>query len=349
MESLARASGSGADGRIVELAVAAYTPGATVGSAYVSLLRSILEPLGISVLDAAQEAVSRAAHRPLMHALLERERIARALSSRAEDLTAAGHAPQVADVGDLTLVFARQGARRERIARSRAAVVAATASPGTLSPNVLLRPIVERVLLPTIAYMAGPGEIAYFAQVSAVAVALGLESPLALPRWSARLIEPHVAEILQRYHLTPDDFADPHSVETRLAREAWPANVKKAMEDLRRDVAQRLGALRTTLANLDGLAPSATVDGTGRALEWRISRLERRINAAVKSRETGLMRDLATVRASLYPAGLRQERALNLLPILARHGTGVLADMRDSAATHARSLLTPATEPAIAS
>jgi uncharacterized protein YllA (UPF0747 family) len=223
------------------------------------------------------------------------------------------------------------------------------AEPGTLSPNVLLRPVVERSLLPTVAYVAGPGEIAYFAQVSAVADAIGADAPLAVPRWSATLVEPHVDDILQRYGLNVDDFSDPHAVETRLARQAWPVGVAKALERLRHDLAERLAGVRASLEDLDGLAPSATVDGTGRALEWRLSRLERRINAAVKAREAHLMRDLATARGSLFPAGVRQERALNLIPLLSRHGLGLLDEMRASAMTHARALVASTTEPAIAS
>lgn len=349
LERLADACGSAADGRVLQYVRAAYAAPATVGSAYVALLRTLLEPMGIAVLDAAHGAVTRAAHPLLLRALHERERIARALSARSAEIQAAGHAPQVTDLDTLTLVFGRQGLRRERIAKARAAVAAATAEAGSLSPNVLLRPVVERALLPTIGYVAGPGEIAYFAQASAVAEALDVDVPLALPRWSATLVEPHIADIMARYGLQTGDFADPHAVETRLAREAWPAGVAKAMEQLRRDLAERLAGVRASLQGLDGLAPSATVDGTGRALEWRLGRLERRISAAVKSREVALMRDLATVRGSLFPAGMRQERALNLIPLLARHGTGLLDDMRVSATAHARSLLVTATEPAAAS
>jgi uncharacterized protein YllA (UPF0747 family) len=285
----------------------------------------------------------------VIRGLHERERIARALAARTAELVTAGYQPQVADVADLSLVFERNGTGRARIARARAAVAAAAAEPGALSPNVLLRPVVERAILPTVAYVAGPGELAYFAQVSAVAEAVGLELPLAVPRWSATLIEPGVASIMTKYGLRIVDFEDPHGVETRLAREAWPAGVANAMEHLRRDLAQRLAGLRASLQELDGLAPAATVEGTARALEWRLSRLERRISAAVKRRDTSLMRDLATVRGSLYPDGVRQERALNLVPLLARHGLGLLESMRDSAAVHAQSLVTAARESAVAS
>ena len=348
LERLTLACGSAAEHRVLGVVRDAYRPGATVGGAYLMLLRSLLEPLGISVLDAANEAVTRAAHPTLIRALHERERVARALSARSAALQDAGYEPQVADLENLTLVFERRGSRRERIARARGAVAAANAEAGSLSPNVLLRPVVERAILPTVAYVAGPGEIAYFAQVSAVADAIDADVPLAVPRWSATLVEPHVTAILERYQLRIEDFADPHAVETRLARAAWPGDVARAMEQLRHGMAERLAGVRASLQGLDGLAPSATVDGTGRALEWRLSRLERRINAAVKSREVALMRELATARGALYPQGSKQERALNLIPLLARHGLGLFDDMRASATTHARALVATATEPAIA-
>jgi bacillithiol biosynthesis cysteine-adding enzyme BshC len=349
LERLAAACGSAADHRVLNAVRDAYGSGATVGSAYLSLLRTLLEPLGITVLDAAHDAVTRAGHSTLIRALHERERIAHALAARSASLLSAGFQPQVPDLENLTLVFERRGLRRERVPRARGAVAAANAEPGSLSPNVLLRPVVERALLPTIAYVAGPGEIAYFAQVSAVAGAIGADVPLAVPRWSATLVEPHIAAILEQYRLRTEDFADPHAVETRLAREAWPTDVARAVEQLRRDLGERLAGVRASLQGLDGLAPSATVDGTGRALEWRLSRLERRINAAVKTRESVLMRDLATARGALYPNGVRQERALNLIPMLARHGLGVFDDMRASASVHARGLVATASEPAIAS
>ena len=349
LERLAAACGSAADHRAIQFVRAAYIQPATVGGAYLQLLRSLLEPLGIAVLDAAHPATTRAAHPHLLRALHERERISRALTERSQELSSAGYEPQVADVPELTLVFQRNGGVRERIARQKASVTAATAEPGSLSPNVLLRPVIERALMPTIAYVAGPGEIAYFAQVSAVAAAVGLAAPMAVPRWSVTLIEPQIAETMQRYGVRPEDFSDPHAVETRLARAAWPAGVAQSMDQLRRGLAERLGELKAALQSLDGMAPAATVDGTGRALDWRLTRLERRINASVKRRETALLRDLATVRASLYPDGVRQERALNLIPMLARHGLGLLDEMRDSAALHARTLVAAAREPAVAS
>jgi len=91
-----------------------------------------------------------------------------------------------------------------------------------MGPNVLLRPVVERAILPTATYIGGPAEIAYFAQISPIAQTLGVPAPSIVPRWSASIIEPHVEKILDRLHLAPEDFHDPHEVEARIARASLP-------------------------------------------------------------------------------------------------------------------------------
>jgi uncharacterized protein YllA (UPF0747 family) len=76
-----------------------------------------------------------------------------------------------------------------------------------------------------------------------------------------------------------------------------------------------------------------------RSVAWRLQRFERRLGAAVRRRETQLMSELATMAGSLYPAGIRQERALNFLPLWARYGDALVEAMRASAADHSRALV----------
>lgn len=333
-----RACGSAADQTALQAVRRTYAGDATVGGAYLRLLRALLEPLGITVLDAAHPSLGSAAHMLLGRALTQRARIARALESRDEAIRAAGFAPQVEHVADRTLVFELRNGKRERVTFDRADETAAAAKPGSLSGNVVLRPVVERALLPTVAYLAGPGEIAYFAQVSAVAEALDAAWPLALPRWSATVIEPHVAALLRAYRLDRSEFADPTAVEARLARAAWPPAVERELARLREALATHVEALRDTVTREAALAPEV-VDGLRRGMEWRLERLERRITAAVKRREARLMHDLGTIRGALYPLGIRQERALNLVPLLARHGVEVFRRLREGTESHARELV----------
>ena len=254
---------------------------------------------------------------------------------RSVEIERAGFTPQVREVAGLSLVFSVVGGIKRRIPLTEAEA-APSVVPGTLSANVLLRPVVESLVLPTVAYVAGPGELAYFAQVTAVADALGVPAPLGVPRWSAMIVEPHVARILERRAITLDELADPHAAETRRARAQVDPEVSAAISALRGVVDAQLGALA---GHADAAVPARAIEGTRLMLEHRIGRLERRFVAAAKRADGELARDLGTVRGALRPDGDRQERALAWLPFLARHGDTLLASLRAGAAAHAERLV----------
>jgi bacillithiol biosynthesis cysteine-adding enzyme BshC len=338
-EALRAACGSVAEPMVLDLVDAAYTAGATVGGAYLQWLRGMLEPLGIVVLDASHAALRTALDPVARQALHAADAIDRALRARTQDIVAAGLTPQVELVDGLSLVFETHGDRRARVPLDAASAQATAAPVGSLGANVLLRPVLERAVLPTVAYIAGPGELAYFAQATAVAEALGAPVPVAVPRWSADWQEPQVERLMTRLGVTDEELADPHLPETRLARAALDRDVTDAVERLRVMLDAQLSTLGRAVAEADALVPDAVVTGLARDLGHRLDRVERRLVAAVKRRQGETARELAVARAARHPHGTSPERVLSLVPTLARHGLGVLSAMRDEAAVHARALI----------
>jgi bacillithiol biosynthesis cysteine-adding enzyme BshC len=337
VDELAQACGSASSPAALDAARAYYTSASTLGTAYVHQLRAALEPLGIAVMDASHAAVRRAAAPVLTRALERADVVERALVERYAAIAKAGFSAQVEHVPGLSLVFLTEESGEKRRLPIANAMSALSSSSERLSPNVLLRPIVERFIMPSAAYIAGPGELAYFAQVSAAADALDLARPLALPRWSMTLLEPRVERLLARLEISREDLRDRHSVERRLARAKLPAELAEALARLRRNVESDVAALE--LADRDTLVPSASVEGLRRSLLHRLERAERRYIAGVKRREDALMRDIATVAAGLYPNGMRQERVLNWVPFLTRYGSALLELMRSEATRHAAVLM----------
>jgi bacillithiol biosynthesis cysteine-adding enzyme BshC len=330
---LAHSAGSASNARAVDAVRRAYRADNTLGGAYVELLREILEPLGIAVLDASHPSVRTAAFPLLKSALEKGEQIESALNERSRELKAAGHYAQVKLVKARTLVFGDRTGRRDRIRMREISKYIDESQPGSLGPNVLLRPIVERSIIPTIAYLGGGAEIAYFAQTAAVADALGVPKPLAVPRWSGMIVEPRIEKILDRYHLAPDDFRDPHAVESRLARESLPSELRKRIAKLEKTITESADALAQTKGA--DLVPSSVLEGMKRGALHRVERLERRFAASVKRRGNKALRDAAIARGSLYPAGVPQERALNVVPLLARHGDELIQSVLGEASKHA--------------
>ncbi|MCC7053360.1 MAG: bacillithiol biosynthesis BshC [Gemmatimonadaceae bacterium] len=332
---LRRAAAGAAWPEYIRAACAAYQEGTTVGNAFVELMREILMPLGITVLNAAHPSVRHQSAPLLRRALAEASVIDAALRERTAVLRGAGFTPQVELLPDRSLVFVVRNGVKERASVSGAAAVLPRVSDDLLSPNVLLRPIVERALLPTVAYMAGPGEMAYFAQVSAVAEALRVASPLALPRTSLRVVTPEVQATLVAHGQSPEAMRDTRALVHTLAADATPDAAMDALTSLRAQIHRTISALRTAGTTL----PPAALDGAVAQFTHRADRLERRVLAATKRSIGERLRRVAQAQAFLWPQQAPQERVVNPLPWLARHGTPLLDAMQQACAEDAATLV----------
>ena len=159
---------------------AAYRPGVGMADAFARWLETLLGPHGLVVYDSSDPAA-----KPLVADLFARElgaagRTAALAKAAGDALTARGHQPQVIPQPDSVALFHLDGARRP-IRRQGDQFVAgestftvdalteqARTSPNLFSPNVLLRPLVQDTLFPTICYVAGPSELAYLGQLRGV-------------------------------------------------------------------------------------------------------------------------------------------------------------------------------------
>lgn len=337
LKALAEAAGSVSQTAILDTLRSAYDRDATVGGAFVRFLRSLLERLGIAVIDAWHPAV-RSAERPILVEALGRAAVMdEAVALRNVSIERAGYRAQVARVPRLSLVFRSTVGVKERVPLAEAGD-AAQREHLVLSPNVLLRPVVERRLLPTVAYLGGPAEVAYFAQVGAVAEALGAALPLVLPRWAATVIEPSVDRMLGRLGMVLEDVRTPHVAERRIGERAMPAAVRDAMEQLKGAIDDRITAVSAAMPP-HPLVSREVLDGARAQLRHRAERLERRLRAAATRGEAEAVRDLAAIRAALMPNGVRQERRLSFVPLLARHGDLLIAQLKAGAALHAAAII----------
>ena len=335
LDALKKGAGSTIDVEPLELLEEFYREGQTIGSAFVGFLRKLFEPMGIAVIDASHSATRNAAKSILTGALASASEIAHRVTERNHELEEAGFTPQVQDVHGLSLVFSTNSGARRRIPIKAAAKQSVSDDMG---PNVLLRPVVERAILPTAVYIGGPAEIAYFAQISPIADALGVPRPAIVPRWSCTIMEPHVERILEKLYLLPEDLRDPHEAESRIARARLPKEVLDELTQTRALLDERMHALAEAVRVGQAPVSPAVIGGLGANLMRRLDRFERRLIAASKRRHEDLMQEIGTARGSLYPMGKPQERALNFVPFLARYGEPLRNDLVEGARAHAGAL-----------
>jgi len=316
-----------------------FRAGATMAEAGGGALAALLAPFGVVCVDGAHPALKRQAAPVIRRALEDAAGLETALVERAAALTRDGRDPGVV-VGDgATLVMLEGEQGRDRLVRdgagfttrhgrerfSRAALLELLdREPARFSANVLLRPVIERALFPTVAYVAGPGERRYLALAEALYRPLGFTPQLPMPRWSGLLVEPRVDRVLTKFGAPLDELLAPDArLEARVARSHLPPTAFEALEALRGGIATEYARLEEVAAGVDptlmrpiGGLKARALDGADRAEKKLVQHLKRRHETEIAQ--------IARARMAVRPGGRPQERVLTVAPFLARYGHGIL-------------------------
>jgi uncharacterized protein YllA (UPF0747 family) len=218
----------------------------------------------------------------------------------------------------------------ERIGR-RALEEVAAADPTRLSPNVLLRPVVERALLPTVAYLAGPGELRYLPLAAPLYERLGVAAQRPVPRWSGVVVEAQADRVLAKFGATLDELmADGAALERRVVRSELPAAARQALDALQATSAREFGTLAGVAAEVDPTLVRA-IEGLGHRAGWAVERAERKLVAHLLRRRAVELAQVGRARTGLRPGGAPQERVLGFPAFGARHGGTLPSAVRDAA------------------
>lgn len=297
---------------------AAYTPDATLADAGAAALHALLASRGLAVFRAHHSSAKRAAAAHILKAL--DVTLPDQLSPVLIEGAAGRDRLRPADGGFVT----RRGG--ERFTRPQIEQIAQR-EPERLSPNVLLRPAVEAALFPTVAYVAGPGELEYLPSAAPLHERLGVARQTPVPRWSGMVIDGRVDKVLERYHLTPDAFAGPPgALEGRLVRDALPDDIRQSLEGLRGHLDADYGRLAELVPRVDPTL-ERTVQSARNAALGGTQDIEKKLVAALKRANETLLGQVARARAALHPAGQAQERVLTYASFAIRYGPSLLDDL----------------------
>jgi bacillithiol biosynthesis cysteine-adding enzyme BshC len=328
-----------------------YRPGETLGTAFARLFARIFADWGVILLDASDPELDRVAE-PIYRAAVERSaELTATLLARGEALEAAGYHQQVKVTSSSVLLFTLQQGARTPIHRrehggtvefltgsdataeklSQADLLARiSASPELFSPNVLLRPIVEDYLLPTLAYTGGAAETAYFAQAGAVFEALlGRATPI-VPRFSATVVEPKTQRLIERHGITvPDVFAGPEALRRQLAERGLPEDLQAAFDAARKSLDSHLLSVKEKLVKLDRTLVDAAETARSK-IEYQLERLQSQAARAEAQKSELVTRHAESLSQALYPDKGLQERAIGGVYFLARYGREFLHQLHDA-------------------
>jgi bacillithiol biosynthesis cysteine-adding enzyme BshC len=324
---------------IVALVASCYRPGVPMAEAFARLLTTLLPDL--VVLNPADPALKAVASPVFERELVEHSPTSRLAAEAGQRLLAAGYHQQVpVRAGFLNLFVSMDGERRalgwddgtvevrgvgRRLPIEEAARLLHR-DPSAFSAGVLLRPLTQDHMLPTAAYVGGPAEIAYHAQIGPSYAHFGIPRPALVPRPSVTLVEPAQARALESDELSlPDLQSDPQGLLSRWARQDYP-EVDAAFGRARQALETEMAGVEQTLGALDPTLKAAADSARGRALH-QIETLQEKAMRALKKRDQSRADRLRRTRDALMPGGSFQERGLGLVSVLARHGRGVVEDI----------------------
>ena len=314
----------------------AYAPGFGMADAFGRWMEEVLGHRGLIVYDS-----SDVSSKPLVSQVFARElsmpgQTVKLAGLAGSDLTARGYHAQVHAQDEGVALFHLDGARRpirrqdgrflvgDQQFDAKTLVDQATAHPASFSPNVLLRPLVQDTLFPTICYVAGPNELAYLGQLRGVYEHFGVPMPLFYPRATATILDSAALRFLTKYKLPLEALqAQDEAALNDLLRTQIPPAVEDSFTEAERTIATQMETLVQAMPALD-----PTLEGAARSTLERMQRdlhnLHGKMIQAAKRRDETLRRQFIHARALAFPAGHAQERTVGFLSFLNQYGPALV-------------------------
>ncbi|MGQ0561420.1 MAG: bacillithiol biosynthesis cysteine-adding enzyme BshC [Gemmatimonadota bacterium] len=314
----------------------AYVPGRSMAEAFTVLLSRIFARHDLLITSGAQPVVKALAAPVIARELEHSREHEAALSRQTARLLAAGYHEQVTVREDAANVLYEDADGRDRLIRENDSWHLSRSKrpfdgielsrlleqePQRFSANVLLRPVVASEIFPTLAYVGGPAEISYFAQIGCLFELHGVPMPLVYPRASVDVIEHKVRKVLDKFALTVDDVIQPFDqLASRVVRDELPEDVSNTVSALRQQI---LDGYARLVAATEAIDPTlkGPLESARNASHKALADVEKKVVSHLKKKNEIGIEQLRKASTNVYPLGKSQERVLCGLSYLARYGT----------------------------
>jgi bacillithiol biosynthesis cysteine-adding enzyme BshC len=323
---------------VLNLVRCSYREGQTLGLGFFELLRDVLKDLDLLFLDPLDPAIRKLAAPFLSEAVGRARELLTALAERGRDLETAEYHAQVHVDAETSLFFLLEGGRRVAFQYSSSgysnkqlkfSTAELAQRAAELSPNALLRPVLQDYLLPTVAYIGGPAEIAYMAQASVIYRALLGRMPVIVPRNGFTLLDARAEKLIARYGLHVADLLDyEEHVRARIASRLVSADLEQRMDSARRLFEQELDQVRGGLRAFDSTLEAAAKKSSAK-ISYQLEKLSKKTAREALRRNARASEEADYLVNMVYPHRHLQERFYTILPFLAQHGLDLPARLME--------------------
>jgi len=324
---------------VTDLVEETYRAGSNMGKAFGELLRHMLDRFDVLQVDPMQPAFRKLAAPLLRSAVEAAPELTAAVLERNKELAAAGYHAQVHVEEQTSFVFLLENGKRlalrrhgdEYVLNGRRFTTAELADRAdSLSPNAILRPVAQDSMLPTVAYIGGPAEVAYLAQSAAIYQRLLGRMPVAIPRTGFTILDARTDKLMERYGVRVQDlFHGEGPLRDRIAARLIPSPVAAASREAAATVESSLVHLRRELDAFDPTLAKAA-DRSLAKIRYQLGKIERKAGLEALRRDERAARDAASIYGLIYPERHLQERLYSFLPFLAKHGFDLTNQVYDA-------------------
>lgn len=309
----------------------AYIPGSTFLAAFVQVMQAMTGPGRILFVSPDDPDLKRLGDHVFEHEINDWQGSHERLESVSASLSSTWHAQvtsaptnlflhrengrQAVDAGEQGLTL------RDGTPLTEAELLDLLArEPGSFSPNVVLRPLLQDAVLPTAAYVAGPGEVAYFAQFKPLYAWAHIPMPIIYPRASVTLLERRIEKILDRYELDIPDLEDQlERLFRKVVLDKMDVDLDEAFASAGTHFHEAVNAIKPVIEQVDAsLVKSAEAMRAQFMKEW--SGLKNRLVKSERSRHEIVKDQLERATQSLVPDGKLQERFVSPIYYMNKYG-----------------------------
>jgi bacillithiol biosynthesis cysteine-adding enzyme BshC len=317
----------------------AYRAGSTMGKAFGELVRGLLARHDILQVDPLLPEFRQLAAPALRRAVEAMPELNGLVLQRNRELVEAGYHAQVHMEEQTSLVFLLEGDKRLGLRRHgdeyglngrRFTAAELMDRAADLSPNALLRPVVQDSMIPTVAYIGGPAEVAYLAQSEPIYRSLLGRMPVAVPRSGFTILDERSAKRMERYGLgLPDFFHGEDALRERIAAKLVPPALSGRMRDTMTAVDGTVERLRGDLLAFDPTLAKA-LERSAQKVRHQLAKIEGKVGREAMRRDERGRHDAASLYGLIFPERHLQERLYSFLPFLAKHGMDLTEHIYDS-------------------
>lgn len=309
---------------VVAMVSDAYRHGVTMGEGFRALLKTLLAPLGLIFLDPLDPEVRKIGAPLIAKALEAAPELRKSLLARNKELEEAGYHAQVHLLDKTSLFFLLENGERVPLRLKDTEFKTMRERAAEISPNALLRPVMQDYLLPTCAYVGGPAELAYLAQSQVIYDHLLGRMPVMISRAGFTLLEARTTKLLERYKLAlPQVFVDEEQLKERVAHALVPESLEASFRSESEGIMNHLGRMRAELNRFDPTLAASLEKSSGK-IAYQLEKARRKTATEMMRRSDRAAGDARYLGGFLFPHRHLQERFYSILPFLAAHGTDLV-------------------------